>query len=166
MKRRLLIALAAVFLASGCATTEPSHGPAGSETAPWRGRLAVRIEADPNAAEAQSFSAAFELSGSASAGALTLFTPIGTTAAALAWTPRTAVLKNNGDTQSFATLDALIKQVIGTDMPVAALFAWLAGENVDAAGWIADLSRHADGRITARRLTPAPAAELRLVLDQ
>lgn len=126
----------------------------------------MRIEADLNASESQSFAAAFELSGSAPAGALTLFTPIGTTAASLSWTPRTAVLKTNGDIQSFATLDALIKQVIGTDIPVPALFAWLAGENVNAAGWIADLSRHADGRITAKRLMPSPAAELRLVLDQ
>lgn len=166
MKRRLLIALAAVFLACGCSTTAPPYGPPGSETAPWRGRIAVRIEADPNASESQSFSAAFELSGSAPAGALTLYTPIGTTAAALSWTPRTAVLKTNGDIQNFATLDALIKQVIGTEIPVAALFAWLAGENMNAAGWIADLSRQTDGRITARRLTPAPVAELRLVLEQ
>lgn len=166
MKRRLLIALTAVFLASGCSTTAPPYGPPGSETAPWRGRIAVRIEAAPNASESQSFSAAFELSGSAPAGALTLYTPIGTTAAALSWTPRTAVLKTNGDIQSFATLDALIKQVVGTEIPVAALFAWLAGENMNADGWIADLSRQTDGRITARRLTPAPVAELRLVLEQ
>lgn len=166
MKRRLLISLAAVLLATGCSTTQPSYGTAGLETSPWRGRLAVRIEADPNASEPQSFSAAFELSGSAPDGALTLFTPIGTTAAALSWTPDTAVLKANGDTQRFASLDALIKQVIGTEIPVAALFAWLAGENMNAAGWSADLSRQADGRITAKRLTPAPAAELRLVLDQ
>jgi outer membrane lipoprotein LolB len=166
VKRRLLIALAAVFLATGCATTRPTHGPVGSDGSPWRGRLAVQIEADPNASEPQSFSAAFELSGSAPDGALTLFTPIGTTAAALSWTPSTAVLKTNGETQRFASLDALIKQVIGTEIPVAALFAWLAGENMNAAGWSADLSRQTDGRITARRLTPAPAAELRLVLDQ
>ena len=105
-------------------------------------------------------------SGSARSGVLTLFTPIGTTAAALSWTPSTAVLKANGDIRNFATLDALIKQVIGTAIPVAALFAWLAGDNMQVAGWSADLSRQPDGRITARRLTPAPAAELRLVLDQ
>lgn len=165
MKRRLLISLAAVVLATGCSTTQPTHS-AGSEATPWRGRLAVRIEADPNASDSQSFSAAFELSGSATDGALTLFTPIGTTAAALSWTPDTAVLKTNGDTQRFASLNALIKQVIGTEIPVAALFGWLTGENMNAAGWSADLSRQTDGRITAKRLTPAPAAELRLVLDQ
>lgn len=166
MRRRFLLALAAVLLASGCSTTLPAYGPLGSEASPWRGRLAVRIEADPSASESQSFSAGFELSGSAPAGALTLFTPIGTTAAALSWTPNTAVLKTNGDIQNFATLDALIKQVIGTAIPVAALFAWLAGDNMQVAGWSADLSRQPEGRITARRQTPAPAAELRLVLDQ
>lgn len=166
MKRRVLIALGAVLLVTGCATSPPSYGPVGSETSPWRGRLAVRIDADPNTSPSQSFSAEFELSGSARAGALTLFTPIGTTAAALSWSPHTAILKTNGDSQTFLTLDALVKQVIGTEVPVAALFAWLAGDNMNASGWSADLSRHLDGRIIARRLTPAPAAELRLVLDQ
>lgn len=160
------MALAAALLATGCSTPLPSYGPTGSKTSPWRGRLAVRIEAGPNAAESQSFSAAFELSGSATDGALTLFTPIGTTAAAMFWTPTTAVLKSNGHKQRFASLNALTQQVIGTEIPVAALFAWLTGENMNAAGWSADLSRQTDGRITAKRLTPAPAAELRLVLDQ
>jgi len=35
-----------------------------------------------------------------------------------------------------------------------------------AAGWRADLSQHANGRITARRTEPPPQAELRLVFEK
>jgi outer membrane lipoprotein LolB len=34
------------------------------------------------------------------------------------------------------------------------------------AGWNADLSRFSEGRIAARRVEPAPQADLRLVLDR
>lgn len=124
--------------------------------------MAVQIESD----QPQSFSAEFELTGNAQAGALTLFTPLGNTAAALSWTPETAIMRTNGDVRYFDSLDDLIKQAVGTDIPVAALFAWLAGDNRIAAGWSADLTQQANGRITARRLQPAPPAELRLVLEQ
>lgn len=71
-----------------------------------------------------------------------------------------------GNVQPFESLDALIKQAIGTDIPVAALFGWLAGDDLKVAGWSADLSQHALGRITARRTAPTPVAELRLVLEK
>lgn len=132
----------------------------------WRGRLAVRVEADFPPSQSQSFSAAFELTGTPLAGELTLYTPLGTTAAALTWSTQTAVMRSNGNIRTFESLDALIKHALGTDIPVTALFAWLAGDNVQAAGWRADLTQHADGRITARRTDPTPVAELRLVLEK
>jgi outer membrane lipoprotein LolB len=132
----------------------------------WRGRLAVRVEADFSPSQPQSFSAAFELTGTPLAGELTLYTPLGTTVAALSWSTQTAVMRSNGNTRTFESLDALIKQALGTDIPVTALFAWLAGDNVQVAGWRADLTQHADGRITARRTEPTPVAELRLVLEK
>ena len=49
--------------------------------------------------------------------------------------------------------------------PVAALFAWLRGEAMTLTGWSADLSQYASGRITARRLQPAPATELTLLFE-
>jgi outer membrane lipoprotein LolB len=48
---------------------------------------------------------------------------------------------------------------------VAALFGWLQGQTADASGWNADLSRHSEGRVVARRLQPLPTAELRLVFQ-
>ena len=60
----------------------------------------------------QSFSAAFELSGNAQAGALTLFTPLGTTAAALSWTPQASTLRSNTETRQFDSLGALMQQTL------------------------------------------------------
>ncbi len=60
---------------------------------------------------------------------------------------------------------ALSTDLGGTVVPVAALFAWLKGEPTEVDGWQADLSRHSEGRITARRPKPLPAAELRLVFE-
>lgn len=91
---------------------------------------------------------------------------MGSTAAALSWSAQTAVMRTQGEVRSFESLDALIKQAVGTEIPVAALFAWLAGDNMIAAGWSADLSQHANGKITARRVQPVPLAELRLVLEK
>ena len=133
----------------------------GTELSPWRGRLAIRVESEP----VQVFSAAFELSGSAPAGALTLFTPLGTTAAALSWTPEGSTLRSNAEVRQFATLGALMRQTLGAELPIAALFAWLAGDTAAAAGWQVDLSQRPNGRITVRRHSPLPMAELRVVLD-
>jgi outer membrane lipoprotein LolB len=133
----------------------------GTELSPWRGRLALRVESEP----AQVFAAAFELSGSAPAGALTLFTPLGTTAAALSWTPEGSTLRNNVEARQFATLGALMRQTLGAELPIAALFAWLAGDPATSAGWQVDLSQRPNGRITVRRQSPLPMAELRVVLD-
>lgn len=147
---------------AGCAIPPSTKLGGQSDASLWRGRLAVQVESD----QFRSFAAGFELTGSAAAGELTLFTPLGNTAAVLAWSAGAAVMRSNGETRHFQSLDALIKQAVGTEIPVAALFAWLAGDNLAVAGWSADLSHHADGRITARRTEPAPPAELRLVLEK
>lgn len=159
------IFLALLFLA-GCALPPRADISHPADLPLWRGRLAVRVEADLPQSPSQSFSAGFELSGTPLAGELTLYTPLGSTAAALSWSAQTAVMRSNGDARHFASLDALIKEALGTDIPVAALFAWITGDQASAAGWSADLSQHAEGRITARRTAPAPTAELRLVLEK
>lgn len=159
------ILLTLLFLA-GCAVPPKSDVSRSPELPLWRGRLAVRVESDLPQSPPQSFSAGFELTGTPLAGELTLYTPLGSTAAALSWSAQTAVMRSNGDARYFASLDALIKEALGTEIPVAALFSWLAGEQVTVAGWSADLARHGEGRITARRTEPAPIAELRLVLEK
>lgn len=154
--------LLATFLIAGCAISTRTTSQNGYEQLPWRGRLAVRIESE----QPQSFSAGFELNGTQKTGELMLYSPLGSTIAALSWNPTTAIMRAHGETRYFDSLDALIKQAVGTDIPVDALFSWLAGDNVTAAGWSANLSQHAEGKITARRNDPAPQAELRLVLEK
>jgi len=155
-----------VIFVAGCAVPTRVSVSDQSEHTIWRGRLSVRVESDRAETPPQAFAAGFELTGNAQTGELTLYTPLGTTAAALSWSAQTALMRTNGDVRSFASLDALIEQAVGTEIPVAALFAWLAGDDMRAAGWSADLSQRADGRLTARRTEPPPITELRLVLEK
>lgn len=158
--------LLASSLIAGCALPKRVEHQNQPEAVVWRGRLAIQVEADSSQTQASSFSAGFELNGNAQAGELTLFTPLGSTAASLTWSAKGALMRTNRDTRHFESLDALITHAIGTELPVSALFAWLTGENLAAAGWHADLSQHARGLITARRTSPSPTAELRLRLEE
>lgn len=122
----------------------------------------MRVDATPT----QAFTAGFELKGNASAGELLLFTPLGSTAAALRWAPGMASLRSGTQTLEFESLEALAIHATGTPLPVGALFDWLAGRPSRSAGWEADLTALADGRLTAQRTEPAPPAQLRLLLDR
>lgn len=165
MAARLAL-LVLLWLLSACATPPPTHPADSAKVASWHGRLALRVEADAATGQVQSMTAGFELTGNLSQGVLTLYTPLGTSAVRLDWTKDGATLRRDGETRSFESLSELIRFTLGTNLPVAALFAWLAGDNQAVDGWRADLSRHADGHIVARRTLPAPAAEIRLVLER
>lgn len=169
MKFPLRAALAAgllcalVILLTACAQA-PRLAPTGDGQAQtyWRGRLALRVDNSP---EPTSFFANFELSGQAPAGELLLSSPLGTTLAQLRWSPGQALLRNNGQTRAFESLDALATEATGTAIPIAALFEWLQGRPAAADGWQADLTQLEAGRLLARRSHPAPAAELRLIIE-
>lgn len=151
----------ALFFIAGCAQLPPEKAPGSPETAAWHGRLALRIDSP----EQPSFYASFELTGHARAGELLLSSPLGNVVASLSWTPQAAFLRNNGETRQFESLDALATEATGTAIPIAALFEWLDGRDAVAAGWQADLSQLAQGRLLARRTHPGPVAELRLILE-
>lgn len=143
---------------AGCAMTPPSPAASGPR---WSGRLALQVQGRPEG----SFSAGFDLRGSPAAGELSLYTPLGGSAALLEWAPGRASLRVPGQpAREAASLDDLLAQALGTAVPVAALFDWLAGVPTPASGWRADLSQHAAGRLRASRLE-APAADLRIVLE-
>jgi outer membrane lipoprotein LolB len=155
------MAIGAVLVMAGCAQTPrlPDSTPASTQVSvsSWSGRL------DPQ----QYSSGAFELKGNAANGELSLFTPLGGTLAVMAWAPGSATLRTStNDSRSFESLDALVTQATGTAVPVTALFDWLAGTNTPVAGWQADLSQLPGGRIVARRTTPLPPVQLRIVLDK
>jgi outer membrane lipoprotein LolB len=161
--RRSLLMLAATAALGGCATPLPPATPAApdAEGGGWTGRLSLRVRSEPE----QSLSAAFELRGTASSGELLLSTPLGSTLARLRWSPGQADLQTPQESRQFASIGAMAQALTGTDLPLEALFEWLAGRPTAAAGWTVDLSQHAQGRLAARRDQPAPAAELRLAFE-
>lgn len=165
-KWRIWTVLFAIIFIAGCAAPPRVNIENGSSPSIFRGRLSVRLEADLPRTQAQFFSAAFELIGTPQHGELSLYTPLGSTAATLSWTAQTATMRTGADVRRFDSLDALIQQALGTDLPVAALFAWLRGEPMNTAGWQADLGQFDDGRLTAHRTAPPPVAELRVILDK
>ena len=163
----ILVSLVAILFVAGCAIGTGATGQKSINSSSWHGRLSVRVAAEAGPADApwQSFGAAFELQGDAQQGELLLLTPLGSTAAAVRWTPAGAVLAAGGKTKTFQNLEHLMAHLLGTALPVPALFAWLAGDEASAEGWQVDQTLRGEGKITARRLHPAPAAELRLILE-
>lgn len=157
---RLLGASVLLAVLAGCAT--PQRGPVAPGVQVYTGRLALSVQSNPP----QAFSAGFELKGAPATGKLTLFTPLGGTLAALAWTPASATLNTNEGLREFPSLDALASEVTGADLPVAALFDWLEGRATPVAGWQPDVSEVARGRLRAQRSTPPPAADLRIVFEK
>ncbi len=126
------------------------------------GRLALTVHTEP----VQSVAAGFDLRGSPDAGSLLLTSPLGNAVARVVWSETDAEWRQGDRVIKKRNLEELATELGGTALPVAALFAWLNGTALEIDGWQADLSRHADGRITARRTHPLPSAELRLVLQQ
>ena len=157
--RFIWLSIAGALLAAGCAT--PRIKPVDTH-AYWSGRMAIQVLKDPP----ESLSASFELQGSAQKGEMVLLSPIGTTLARLEWTPTGARLVQGTHQLESSSLQKLGAHLTGTELPITALFEWLAGKAAEAPGWQVDLSAHAQGRIAAERRLPAPGALLRIALDR
>ena len=151
------VLLACALWLAGCAQPPPSH-----QTNTWSGRLALQIQGQA----AQSFSALFELQGSAQTGTLVLSSPLGTQLAQLDWRAGRAQLVTARETLTSESLDALLQEATGAPIPIAAVFSWIQGESAAAPGWQADLSGAPQGRIVAHRHEPAPPATLRIILSR
>lgn len=165
------VALCASLLLAACASP-----PQRDDHAAWTtGRLSLRVQATASQPE-RSFSAAFELRGDGDSGELNIQSPLGTRLVAANWGPARAWLATPQGEQAFASLDDLSRQALGEVLPLAALPDWLAGRpwalaphqpgpaGFDQLGWVVDLSRRAEGWITARRET-TPGVLLRVKLD-
>lgn len=163
-----LLVLAALLAA--CASPPRAPGEA------WTtGRMSLRIDAVGNKA-AQSVSAAFELRGDGRSGELNLNSPLGSRVASARWAPGLAVLQDSAGERRFETLEALSREALGENLPLAALPDWLAGrpwngaphQNTDAGfeqlGWQVVLAQRADGLIEVRRAAP-PAVLMRVRLE-
>ena len=158
-----LLAAMVLALATGCAqqVRQPLQAQGSARTA-WNGRLALQVQDQAS----QSFSAGFELQGSAERGELKLFTPLGSVLAHVQWTPGSARLQSSGEVRESDSLETLLAQTLGTPIPITALFAWLQGTQTTASGWQADLGALDNGRLVATRYTPAPQAVLRVVFER
>lgn len=156
--RRLVLPLCALVLI-GCAVPQPPMRDASAPSDRWSGRLALQIDGDPP----QHFSAGFELSGQPTQGELRLVSPLGQVVASARWTPDAAWLQRGADQQRYTDMNELTATVTGTALPLEPLFRWLRGEAAEVEGWQADLSRHAEGRLLARRTQPLPTVQLRMV---
>ncbi len=158
-RRRLLGCLMACTLLVAACATPPRPSLPGEQA--WVGRMSLRVDTEP----VQFVSGGFDLRGSPSAGTLLLTSPLGNAVASVQWSEAHAEWRQGERVVRKHSLEELGGELGGAALPVAALFAWLNGEAREADGWTADLSRHAEGRITARRINPLPGAELRLVLQ-
>lgn len=144
----------------GCAN--PARTAIVDPSAHWQGRLSIQVESTP----IQSLTAVFDLQGNAQSGSLSLASPLGTTMANLQWTALSARLQANGESRDFSSLDALIRHVTGTDLPVDSLFSWLQGIPAPALGWQPDLHDLGIGRLSAQRAVPYTPATLKIILDR
>ena len=160
--RFLVTTFFAALLITGCAYKRQENVKNETQGQGWSGRISLQIQSDP----IQAFFTGFELRGKAEAGELTLMSPIGSVLGIMRWSPGEALMISNGETQQFESIDVLMMKITGAALPVNALFDWLKGENSSLNGWSADLSQQKNGRITAKRLSPLPQTELRIVLDQ
>jgi outer membrane lipoprotein LolB len=158
--RRLWLFAFAGALVSGCAQTVRLSGD--DRRAFWSGRLLLQVQSDPRV----NITASFELTGSPESGELNVLSPFGHHLARLQWSRQRAQLQRGQDLLTRPSLDALVYELTGTELPLPALFQWLAGQPADAPGWQIDLAQHAEGRISAQRMAPAPVTFLRIVLDR
>ena len=160
--RRAAGAMLLALLLSACATAPKPPAGATAELGPWTGRLALTVQDRPG----DSFAAGFELKGNPDRGELELLSPLGGTLGILQWQPGRATLRTNSRTTDYESLDALVTQLAGTSIPVAALFDWLRGLPTPVPGWTPDVTNIAQGRITAVRTNPLPQADLRVLLER
>jgi outer membrane lipoprotein LolB len=138
----------------------------------FEGRLSVQVANDSE----RSFTAGFQLSGSAERGRLLLTTPLGTQAAQADWSAQAVRLSASDGDRTYADLDSLSREILGEVVPLAAMFDWLHGRPWPSApsqvrpggfeqlGWLVDVSRRDQGWLMAQRSAP-PMVTIRVKLD-
>jgi outer membrane lipoprotein LolB len=169
-------ALTGLLLLSGCQTVPqvPAYQ-ARATDAHYEGRLAVRVENDPQ----RSFSASFVLEGSGQAGRLSLSTALGSQVAMARWLPGRVWLVDGDGTHEFDDMAELSRRTLGEEIPLEAFFDWLGGRpwpgqssaplsgsapGFRQLGWDVRLDRFGDGLLVAQRLA-TPSVTLRAKLD-
>lgn len=147
-----------------------------ASSAHYVGRLAVRVDNDPQ----RSFSANFLLEGNGHEGQLTLSTALGTQVALARWLPGRVWLVNSDGTREFQALNELARATLGEEVPLEAFFDWLGGRPWPQApstalsnqapgfsqlGWDVRLDRYKEGLLVAQRQAPS-LVSVRAKLDE
>lgn len=154
-------ALVSLLLMSGCSTAPLATPDAPAAQSQIReGRLFLRVDSTPPSITQADIS----LQGTALAGQLTLYGPLGITHGQLRWSPDEAVWSRGQEQRRFHSLDALLTHTLGTALPVPAVFDWLEGRAIAIEGWELISLPTPDQPLVARRRHPAPTLELRLRL--
>lgn len=146
----MLLGLCVLSLLGACANTRQPP-----RDAFWQGRMSLSVHQNP----VQHVSAPFELEGNATEGELTLFSPLGHASLVLRWSPGLAQWLQNGQTRNFASLSEMTQAATGTDLPLSALFEWLAGRDLAVPGWTIERTGPT-GTWSAKRHQPEPAVTL------
>lgn len=168
----------AALLLSACASLQSPN--TADEADRLSGRLVLRVDGRGGEVP-QVLAAGFDLQGNATAGRLDLASPLGSMLAQARWSPNQVSLRTPDGQRSFENLDALARQMLGEDLPLAALFDWLRGRpwpqapsgvsardtgpGFDQLGWHVDLGRFDEGVVIAQREAP-PAVSLRARVDR
>ena len=134
---------------------------ASQEKAFRAGRFSLVIDTEP----VQSFMASFDLAGGWPEGVLTIYNPLGMEMARVEWTPQGARLIQGSQIRQAVSLESLIFQLTGTQLPAAALIDWLGGKPTPAEGWKVDVSEWHLRRLVLERIQPAPRTVLRIAFE-
>ena len=178
-KRWVSLCFCSLLLLSACATrpvstqtfTPPPSHPENSlvvsvEAAPIppafkAGRFALQIDSQPP----QSFIISFDLTGGWPEGALNIYNPLGMQMARVEWTPQRARLLQGNQVRESSSLERLVLDLTGAQLPTAALVDWLSGKPTPAEGWNVDVSEWHLRRLVLERVQPAPRTVLRIAFE-
>jgi outer membrane lipoprotein LolB len=125
------------------------------------GRFALQIDTQPP----QSFITSFDLTGGWPEGTLNIYNPLGMQMARVEWTAQGARLVQGNQVRESASLERLVWELTGTQLPTAALVDWLAGKPTPAEGWNVDVSEWHLRRLVLERVQPAPRTVLRIAFE-
>jgi outer membrane lipoprotein LolB len=125
------------------------------------GRFALQIDSQPP----QSFITSFDLTGGLPDGALNIYNPLGMQMARVEWTAQSARLLQGNQVRESSSLERLVLELTGAQLPTAALVDWLSGKPTPAEGWRVDVSEWHLRRLVLERVHPAPRTVLRIAFE-
>ena len=168
--KRAWIAAAALLAGLSACSPFPARSPdafpanTSADQLALQGQLSIKLQAF-QALPAKGVSMGFFFNGGPQGGQLDLMTPMGSQVARVHWTRTDAWLQTDQGNRHFQTLGELSQEVLGEDLPLAALMQWVQGQpapdlppptritpkSFQQNGWDIDTTDTGIGRINAQR---------------